>query len=57
MQVRVVVNRRLVWDPRDREAVVLASRVVLAGLTREPHVAFGLAFPGFVEPAGATAVD
>jgi hypothetical protein len=31
--------------------------VVLAGLTREPHAAFGLALPGFVELAGAAVVD
>jgi hypothetical protein len=30
--------------------------VVPAGLTREPSAACGLALPGFVEPAGATAV-
>jgi hypothetical protein len=30
---------------------------VPAGLTREPHAAFGLALPGFVELVGATAVD
>jgi len=28
--------------------------VAPAGLTREPHAAFELALPGFVEPAGAT---
>jgi hypothetical protein len=27
-----------------------------AGLTREPHAAYGLALPGFVEPVGAVAV-
>jgi len=31
--------------------------VVPAGLTRESPAAFGLALPGFVEPAGATVVD
>ena len=42
---------------RDLGRFGLASRVVPAGLTREPHAAVGLAFRGFVELAGATAVD
>jgi hypothetical protein len=32
---------------------ILRLEVVPAGLTREPHAAVGLAFPGFVELAGA----
>ena len=43
------LNRRLVY--------VSQARVLLVGLARESSAAIWLALPGFVEPAGSTAVD
>jgi len=43
--------------PTRSRAVCIASRVLLVGLTRESSAAIWLALPGFVEPAGSTAVD